>query len=186
MISPILLKCLYSVPTNAFIFTSIQSWFTTNKLLPSVRGMPHTIHVGVLIAYRSAGGSTSHWSICFLGATPESPQVESPWKQTMRQSLAECVCVQPLQSCLTLGDPLYRNQPGSSVRGILQARLLEWVAMPSSGRCSWPRDWTQASCVSCIAGRFFTHWAAWEAPGLAACICVGCSVMSDSLWSHGL
>ena len=38
----------------------------------------------------------------------------------------------------------------SSVHGILQARTLEWVAMPSSGRSSWPRDWTRVSYNSCI------------------------------------
>ena len=42
---------------------------------------------------------------------------------------------------------------GSSIHGILQARVLEWVAMPSSRGSSQPRDWTQ---VSCAAGRFFT------------------------------
>ena len=59
------------------------------------------------------------------------------------------------QSCLTLFDPMDGNLPGSSVHGILQARTLEWVAIPSSRGSSWPRDWTQ---VSCIAGRFFTNW----------------------------
>ena len=44
--------------------------------------------------------------------------------------------------------------------GILQARILEWVAMPSSKVSSQPRDWTQ---VSCITGRFFTNWAIMEA-----------------------
>ena len=50
--------------------------------------------------------------------------------------------------------------PGSSVHGILQARMLEWVAIPSSRGSSWPRDWTW---VSSIAGRFFTLWATREA-----------------------
>ena len=45
--------------------------------------------------------------------------------------------------------------------GILQARILEWVAMPSSRGTSRPRDWTQ---VSHTAGRFFTIWATREAP----------------------
>ena len=49
---------------------------------------------------------------------------------------------------------------GSSVRGILQARMLEWIAMPSSMESSQPRDWTQ---VSHIAGRFFNVWANKEA-----------------------
>ena len=46
--------------------------------------------------------------------------------------------------------------------GILQARILEWVAMPSSRGSSQPRYWT---CVSCIAGRFFIIWATREAHG---------------------
>ena len=43
-----------------------------------------------------------------------------------------CVCVIVTQSCLTLCDPMDCSQPGSSVHGILQARILEWVAMPFS------------------------------------------------------
>ena len=50
------------------------------------------------------------------------------------------------QSCLTLGDPMNYSPPGSSVHRIFQARILEWVAMPSSRGSSWPRDWT---CVLC-------------------------------------
>ena len=46
--------------------------------------------------------------------------------------------------------------PGSSVHGILWARKLEWVAMPSSRESSQPQDGTHASYVSCMAGRFFT------------------------------
>ena len=53
----------------------------------------------------------------------------------------------------TLSDPLDYSQPGSSVRGILQARILERVAISSSRGSSRPGDWT---CVSCIAGGFFT------------------------------
>ena len=51
------------------------------------------------------------------------------------------------------------SPPGSSVYGILQARILEWVAIPFSRGSYWPRDRTQ---VSCIAGRFFTVWATRE------------------------
>ena len=56
------------------------------------------------------------------------------------------------QSCLTHCDPVDCSPPDSSVRGILQARILEWVA-------SWPRDWTW---VSSIADRHFTNWATRE------------------------
>ena len=48
------------------------------------------------------------------------------------------------------------SPPGSSVHGIFQARILEWVAMPSSKGSSWPRDRTHVSCVSSVAGGFFT------------------------------
>ena len=47
--------------------------------------------------------------------------------------------------------------------GILQAGILEWVVMPSSRWSSQARDWTHVFYVSCISGRFFTHWATWEA-----------------------
>ena len=53
--------------------------------------------------------------------------------------------------------------PGSSVLGILQAKILQWVAMPSSRGSSWLKDWIHISYVSCIAGGFFTHWAMGEA-----------------------
>ena len=67
--------------------------------------------------------------------------------------------VKSLQSCLTLCGPRDRSPPGSSVHGILQARILEWVAMPPSRRSSQPRDLTCVSCGSCIAGGFLplTH-----------------------------
>ena len=59
------------------------------------------------------------------------------------------------QSCPTHCDPKDCSLPvtGSSVHGILQARILEWVAIPFSRGASHSRDW---SWVSCIAGRFFT------------------------------
>ena len=59
------------------------------------------------------------------------------------------------QSCLTLCDPMDCSLPGSSVHRILQARTLEWVAIPFSRESSQFRDWTH---ISHIAGRFFTVW----------------------------
>ena len=63
---------------------------------------------------------------------------------------------QSLQSCPTLLDPMDCSLWGASVHEILQAKILKWVVMPSSRVSSWPRDWTCISCVSCIAGGFFT------------------------------
>ena len=65
------------------------------------------------------------------------------------------------QSCPTLCDPMNCSLPGCSVHGILQARMLEWVAISFSRGSSQPRNQTQ---VSCIAGRFFTNWVTREAP----------------------
>ena len=52
------------------------------------------------------------------------------------------------QSCLTLCDSIDCSLPGFSVHGILQARILEWVASPSSRGSSQPRDRTQVSCIA--------------------------------------
>ena len=60
------------------------------------------------------------------------------------------------QSCPTLCHPMDCSLPGSSVHGISQARILEYVAISSYRGFSWFRDGTHISCVFCIAGRFFT------------------------------
>ena len=60
------------------------------------------------------------------------------------------------QSCLTLCDPRDCSPPGSSVHGIVQARILEWVAMPSSRESSGSWDQTCVSYVSCI-GRWVPY-----------------------------
>ena len=74
--------------------------------------------------------------------THRSPYPVPHWLSTVGVSLS--------QSCLTLCDPMH-----STIHGILQTRILEWVAFPFSRGSSQPRDRTQ---VSCIAGGFFTNW----------------------------
>ena len=64
------------------------------------------------------------------------------------------------QSCPTLCNPMGCSLPGSSIHGIFQAKVLEWLAISFSRGSSQPRDWTQ---VSHIAGRCFTVWATKEA-----------------------
>ena len=77
-----------------------------------------------------------------------------------------CVCrvyvkekVLVAQSCPTLCNPMNCSLPGSFVHGILQARILKWVAIPVYRGSSQPKDWTQTSCTE---GRFFTVWATRE------------------------
>ena len=61
------------------------------------------------------------------------------------------------------------SPPGSSVHGILQVRILEWVAIPSSRGSSQPRDRTQ---VSCTVGGFFTIWATREVQLSVCVLCI--------------
>ena len=63
------------------------------------------------------------------------------------------------QLCPTLGDPMDCSLPGSSVHGIFQAIVLEWIAISFSRGSSQPRDWTQ---VSRVVDRRFTVWATRE------------------------
>ena len=69
-----------------------------------------------------------------------------------------CMRAKLLQSCLTLFDPMGCSPSGSSIHGILQARILESVAMLSSRASSLPRDQTHISCISCIGRRVLYHW----------------------------
>ena len=87
-----------------------------------------------------------------------------------------------VQLCPMFRDPINCSLPGYSVHGILQARMLEWVAMPSSRASSWPRDWTSISWVSCIGRKVLYHGANWEAQSESEIY----SVVSDSLWPLGL
>ena len=98
------------------------------------------------------------------------------------------------QLCRTLCDPMDCNSPGSSVRGISQARILGWVAISYSRGYSRPRDWT---CVSCIGRQILYHGATWEAkeewgtPYLvrgsrleaATHKCVACLIQVGLLWA---
>ena len=59
------------------------------------------------------------------------------------------------QLCPTLCNPMDCILPGSSLHGILQARILEWVSISFSRGPSQPRDWT---CISCIGRQILCHW----------------------------
>ena len=96
--------------------------------------------------------------------------VSSGWHFTvLRHFLQRTFSVLAAQSCLTLCNPTDCSPPGSSVHGILQARILEWVAISFSTVSFWSRDRTQ---VFWIAGRFFTVWVTREAQrilGICGC-----------------
>ena len=99
-----------------------------------------------------------------------------------------CIYVQMVvlvtQLCPTLCDPIYFSLSVSSVHGIIQARILEWVAIPFSRGCSWYRDWAR---VSCIAGRFFTVWATHQSictNRLFSTQWLNWGLMSPALWGR--
>ena len=67
------------------------------------------------------------------------------------------------QSCLTHCNTMDHSVAGSSIHGILQVRILEWVAMPSSRESSWPGIKPALLMSPALAGRFFTTSTSWEA-----------------------
>ena len=76
--------------------------------------------------------------------------------------LIHVLCAKSFQSRPALCDPMDYSLPGFSVHGILEARILELAAMPSSRGSSRPRDQTCVSYVSCTGSEFFTTSATWE------------------------
>ena len=66
-------------------------------------------------------------------------------------------CAKMLQSCPTLCHPMDCSPPGSYIHGILQTRIMEWVAMPSSRVSSQPRDQACVSYISCIGMQVLYH-----------------------------
>ena len=104
----------------------------------------------------------------------QSPRVPTGWQEkgqiTSAQALVCMTGVEPWifhtfhHMCVLIRVRLFCNPmdcclPGSSVHGISQARILEWVAISFSRGSFRRRDWTLVSCISCTAGRSFTSWA---------------------------
>ena len=85
----------------------------------------------------------------------------------LKHLYAVCVC----SVCPILCNPTDCNLPGSSVDGILQARILEWAAISSSRRSSRSRDQTCISCVSCIGRQILYCWASGEARSICTQTC---------------
>ena len=83
-------------------------------------------------------------------------------KNPMKSESVNCsvVSYSLSQSCLTFCDPLDHSPPASSVHGILQARILEWVDIPFSRGSSWFRDQT---CILYVDRQILYHWATSEA-----------------------
>ena len=90
--------------------------------------------------------------------------VAKSWTQLSDFSFSQgpdAVCVKSLQSCPTLCDPMDYGPLGSSVHGLLQAKILEWVAISSSRGSFQSRDWTHIFCIFCLGRQILYHWVTW-------------------------
>ena len=120
-----------------------------------------------ILLYAAAAAAKSLQSCLTVQPHRRQPtRLPCPWDSQGKNTgvgchfLLQCMKVKSesevAQSCPTLCDPMDSSPPGSSVHGILQARILEWIANSFSRGSSQLRD---RALVSCIAGRFFTVWA---------------------------
>ena len=96
--------------------------------------------------------------IRFSFKTLNLEKLDAGTKKNIRKNMFIWSCIhasKSLQSCPTLCDPIDCSPPGSSVHGILQARILEWVAISYSRGSSQPRDWTHVSDISYTGKQVF-------------------------------
>ena len=101
-----------------------------------------------------------HCCMFLLDEGSESRHRASPSHQT-QVSRKWVLCIYA-QSCPTLCNPMDCSPPGSSVHGILQARILKWVACPPPGDLPDPGDWTHISCIFCIGSQVLHLCTTWE------------------------
>ena len=101
--------------------------------------------------FLAQGTPTEHPGAEALTPVDREPTGLSPLRAGWERLVGDmCVCTRTLPLCMTLCNPMDCSPLGSSAYGILQARILEWAAMPSSRRSSQLRDLICVSCPSCI------------------------------------
>ena len=128
------------------------------------------LFLAVDTATQCAGLSQLHRPAC--SSSPHAPQVCTSLLQNhipLFLQLSSCKHACSIaHSCLTLCDPMVCSPPGSTVHGIFQARILEWVAISYSRGSSRPRDWVQIFGITCIGRQILYHCTTWEAPQLSS------------------
>ena len=181
-------------PCNGKIFTVFMSSpIQDNCPIEGWTGCFHILTVGVYCFSGNLGPAWMHQGFGTLAGETEqyTKELEALWVTTMLLSHAspsdislfwmyEKVKVLVAQSCPTLCNPMDYSLPGSSVHGMLQASILEWVAIPFSRGSSQPRERTQCLMFSTLAGRFLTTGATWEAPKVKRSQLKSCRCMAKT------
>ena len=144
--SELLLRCGPPCPSwhGHFLHpASVSSFFPLRLLLGALWGL-----------FIFSQSSTLAWLVSLSApcSLPGQASLFPHWFQCYISICCCCLITKSFQLC----DPMDCSPPGSSVPGISQARILEWIAISFFRESSWPRDQTQ---VSCILGRLFTIWA---------------------------
>ena len=127
-------------PPQRPLRTHVLRISSVNRRPWEIRSFPGTVSTAMVVAELRSG----------------HPHCGPRWGLAGAWANRTCVHAKSLQWCPNLCDPMDYSLPGSSVHGILQARILEWVAIPSSRASFWPTDQTCVFCGSWIAGEFFT------------------------------
>ena len=144
------LHVIYIAVWNFFLFKPLLSWVSLSWQ-----------HICIRTNIKTHTGDRGYIPRCFSEISclwvmvDTLSMFEEKWDGNVL--LSWCVLhAKSLQSCPILCDPVDHSPPGSSFHGILQARILKWVAMPSSRGSSWPRDPVTSLLSPALASRFFT------------------------------
>ena len=161
----ILMMVSFTVQKHFSLIQGLQLFSGSSCLLDSMaskalQGLTaifnHSTCIFPLILHREAMELAFPWMCPAVSLTSEPLHMLFSFATLNHTHMYLCMHAKSVQLCLTLCNPLDCSPPGSSIHGILQTRILEWGAMPSSRGSSQPRDWTLVSYVSCI-GRWVLY-----------------------------
>ena len=142
------------------------------------------------VSPQSPWQTSSHYSWLILKLVvigKLSAPVQMLWVMTLTDTSVSSICVCLVtQSCLTLCDPLDCSPPGSSVHGIFQAKMLEWVAISCSRGSCWPRGWTRIYCVSDTGRQILDHLWHLGNPYIFYTLSFKLNLLETSIFCHNM
>jgi len=140
--------------------TQIHVHWVSDTVQPS---HPLSSHSPVFQSFPASGSVSYNSTSLMYERFNLLTQAPSKGSKSKHYHIGHSVCVST-QSCLTFCNPMDCSPPGSSVRGIFQARILEWLPFPSPEALLDPGIEPTFLASPALAGRFFTNWALREAP----------------------